>query len=76
MASEILSGSLRVNVLITDSDVGSLQNKTDRVTAELETWFNNRLDTSLLSSFLCSGFIIAYFNLTGNTPQNSILLHM
>jgi len=27
-------------VLITDKDVGSLQNKTDRVTAELETWFN------------------------------------
>jgi retron-type reverse transcriptase len=29
-----------INVLITDSDVGSLQNKIDRVTAELETWFN------------------------------------
>jgi hypothetical protein len=27
-------------VLITDSDVGSLQNKIDSVTAELETWFN------------------------------------
>jgi hypothetical protein len=30
------------NVLITDSDVGLLQNKIGRVTAELETWFNNR----------------------------------
>ena len=29
-----------INLLITDSDVGSLQNKIDRVTAELETWFN------------------------------------
>ena len=29
-----------INVLITDSIVGSLQNKIDRVTAELETWFN------------------------------------
>jgi hypothetical protein len=29
-----------INVLITDSDVGSLRNKIDRVTAELETWFN------------------------------------
>jgi hypothetical protein len=29
-----------INVLITDSDVGSLQNKTDSVTAEFETWFN------------------------------------
>jgi hypothetical protein len=29
-----------INVLITDSDVGSLQNKIDSVTAELETWFN------------------------------------
>jgi hypothetical protein len=29
-----------INVLITDSDVESLQNKIDRVTAELETWFN------------------------------------
>jgi hypothetical protein len=29
-----------INVLITESDVGSLQNKIDRVTAELETWFN------------------------------------
>jgi hypothetical protein len=28
-----------INVLITDN-VGSLQNKTDRVTEELETWFN------------------------------------
>jgi len=27
------------------------------------------LDTSHLSPFLCSGFIIAYFNLSGNTPQ-------
>jgi len=26
-----------INVLITDSDVGELQNKTDRVIAELET---------------------------------------
>jgi hypothetical protein len=29
-----------INVLITDSDVKSLQNKIDRVVAELETWFN------------------------------------
>jgi hypothetical protein len=29
-----------INVLITDSDLGPLQNKIDRVTAELETWFN------------------------------------
>ena len=29
-----------INVLITDNEVGSLQNKIDRVTAELETWFN------------------------------------
>jgi len=29
-----------MNVLITDSDVGSLQNKIDSVTTELETWFN------------------------------------
>jgi hypothetical protein len=29
-----------INVLITDSDVGSLQNKIDSATAELETWFN------------------------------------
>jgi hypothetical protein len=29
-----------INVLITDSDVGSLQNKIDRETEELETWFN------------------------------------
>jgi hypothetical protein len=29
-----------INVLITDSDVGALQNKINRVIAELETWFN------------------------------------
>ena len=29
-----------INVLITDSDVGALQIKIDRVIAELETWFN------------------------------------
>jgi hypothetical protein len=29
-----------INVLITDSNVGSLQNKIDRVIAELEIWFN------------------------------------
>jgi hypothetical protein len=29
-----------INVLIKDSDVGLLQNKIDRVTAQLETWFN------------------------------------
>ena len=29
-----------INVSITDSDVGLLQNKIDRVTAELETWFS------------------------------------
>jgi len=29
-----------INVLIIDSDIGSLQNKIDRVMAELETWFN------------------------------------
>jgi hypothetical protein len=29
-----------INVLITDTDVGAHQNKTDRVTTELETWFN------------------------------------
>jgi hypothetical protein len=29
-----------INVLITDSDVGSLLNKIDRVTAALETCFN------------------------------------
>ena len=29
-----------INVLIKDSDVGALQNKIYRVTAELETWFN------------------------------------
>ena len=29
-----------INVLITDSYVGVLQNKIDRVIAELETWFN------------------------------------
>ena len=29
-----------INVLITDRDVGSLQNKIDMVIAELETWFN------------------------------------
>jgi len=29
-----------INVLITDSDVCALQRKTDRVTAELELWFN------------------------------------
>ena len=34
------------------------------------------LDTSHLSSFLCCGFITAYFILYGNTPQNIILLHM
>jgi len=28
-----------INVLITDSDIGLLQNKIDRVMAELETWF-------------------------------------
>ena len=28
-----------INVLITDNEVGSLQNKIDRVTAELEIWF-------------------------------------
>jgi hypothetical protein len=31
-----------INVLITDSDVRSLQNKIDRVTAELETLFNRK----------------------------------
>jgi hypothetical protein len=30
-----------IDVLITDSGVGSLQNKIDRVVAELETWFNS-----------------------------------
>jgi hypothetical protein len=29
-----------INVLITGSDVGALQNKIDRVITELETWFN------------------------------------
>jgi len=29
-----------INVLITDSDIGSLQNKINRVMAESETWFN------------------------------------
>jgi hypothetical protein len=29
----------RVNVLITDTDVGALQNKDDRVIIELESWF-------------------------------------
>jgi hypothetical protein len=29
-----------INVLISDSDVGALQNKIYRVIAELETWFN------------------------------------
>jgi len=29
------------------------------------------LDTSHLSPFLCSGFIIVYFNLLGNTPQKA-----
>ena len=29
-----------INMLITDNDIGSLQNKIDRVMAELETWFN------------------------------------
>jgi hypothetical protein len=29
-----------INVLITDNDVGSFQNKIYRVIAELETWFN------------------------------------
>jgi len=29
-----------INVLITDSDVCALQRKIDRVTAELEIWFN------------------------------------
>ena len=29
-----------INVLITDSDVSELLNKTDKVLAELETWFN------------------------------------
>jgi hypothetical protein len=28
-----------INVLIADSDIGALQNKIDRVIAELETWF-------------------------------------
>jgi hypothetical protein len=28
------------NVLITDSDVGGLQSKIDRVMTELESWFN------------------------------------
>ena len=31
---------------------------------------------SHLSPFLCNGFIMAYFNLSGNTPWESILLHM
>jgi hypothetical protein len=44
-----------INVLITDSDMGSLQNKIDSVTAELETWFNrndfviNARETGLMS---------------------------
>jgi len=29
-----------INLLIMDSDVGALKNKINRVTAELETWFN------------------------------------
>jgi hypothetical protein len=29
-----------INVLIMDSDVGALQNKINRVIAEIETWFN------------------------------------
>jgi len=29
-----------INVLIMDGDIGALQNKIDRVIAELETWFN------------------------------------
>ena len=29
-----------INVLISECDVGSLQNKTGRVVAQLETWFN------------------------------------
>jgi hypothetical protein len=29
-----------INVLIMDSDVGALQNKTDNLIAELETWFS------------------------------------
>jgi hypothetical protein len=29
-----------INVLITDSDIGVLQSKINRVTTELEIWFN------------------------------------
>ena len=31
-----------INVLISDSDERLLQTKTDRVVAELETWFNRK----------------------------------
>ena len=34
------------------------------------------LAMSHLSPFLCNDFIMAYFNLSGNTPSESILLHM
>ena len=34
------------------------------------------LDISHLLPFLCSGFITVYINLSGNTPQDSILLCM
>ena len=38
-----------INVLITDSDIGSLQNKINRVMAESETWFNRNEFWSMLS---------------------------
>ena len=34
------------------------------------------LAMSHLSPFLCNGFIMAYFNLSEDTPSESVLLHM
>ena len=54
-----------INVLITDRDVGALQNKIDRVTAELETWFN-RNDLAINAS---KREVISFYN-----RQNSFLV--
>ena len=38
-----------INVLISDSDEGLLQTKTDRVDVELETWFNRKNRSNVVS---------------------------
>ena len=38
-----------INVLISDSDEGLLQTKIDRVDVELETWFNRKNRSNVVS---------------------------